>query len=137
MNKTNKEEISKKIIEYRDKGKSCSQSVLIATCTNQDVPLNEKELLSLAKGFSGGIGGTFDEGTCGALTGAILALGLLLPEDEEKNIVTSKQLLKFFKEKYGTLQCTKLTDGGKDKSHCNDYCVFVGETFSNLSNMLL
>ena len=137
MEKLNNEEIKEKILEYRENKKSCSQSVLTAICLKQDIPLDEKQLLSLGKGFSGGIGGTFDEGTCGALTGAIIALGLLLPDDEEKNVVLSKQLLKYFQEKYGTLQCKKLTNDGKDKSHCNEYCLFVGENFTQLTNMLL
>ena len=43
--------------------------------------MSQARLCALASGFSGGIGGTFDEGTCGALTGALIALGFL--EDDE------------------------------------------------------
>lgn len=136
MSEYNETEIKKRIQDYRDIKKSCSQATLTGICLNE-TSLTEKQLLSLGKGFSGGIGGTFDEGTCGALTGAIIAIGLLLPEDEEKNIIISKQLFKFFQEKYGTLQCKKLSKNGKDKSKCNEYCQFVGETFSKLANNLI
>lgn len=135
MSNYNENEIKTKIQDYRNNKKSCSQAVLTGICLNK-TKLTEKELLSLGKGFSGGIGGTFDEGTCGALTGAIIALGLLLPEDEAKNIAVSKQLLKFFQEKYGTIQCTKLTKNGEDKSKCDEYCQFVGEDFAKLLNNL-
>lgn len=131
MAQHNKEEIKNKIQEYRDNKKSCSQSVLTAICKDK-TNLTEQELLRLGKGFSGGIGGTFDEGTCGALTGAIIALGLLEPD--EKNMAISKQLLKFFQAKYGTVQCAKLTDDGADKSKCDEYCQFVGENFTELAN---
>jgi C_GCAxxG_C_C family probable redox protein len=124
--------LKKQIQDYRDDGKSCSQSVLTSICTTLDCNLTEKQLLSLSKGFSGGIGGTFDEGTCGALTGAIIALGLLLPDDEKINVAISKQLLKFFQEEFGTLQCGKLTDNGNDKSICDPCCLFVGEKFVSL-----
>ena len=135
MSKYNEKEIKTKIQDYRNNKKSCSQSVLTGISLNK-TKFTEKELLSLGKGFSGGIGGTFDEGTCGALTGAIIALGLLLPEDETKNAVISKQLLKFFQEKYNTIQCCKLTNNGEDKSKCDEYCQFVGENFSKLMNNL-
>lgn len=135
MSKYNEKEIKTKIQDYRNNKKSCSQSVLTGISLNK-TKFTEKELLSLGKGFSGGIGGTFDEGTCGALTGAIVALGLLLPEDETKNAVISKQLLKFFQEKYNTIQCCKLTNNGEDKSKCDEYCQFVGENFSKLMNNL-
>ncbi|MBX7076864.1 MAG: C-GCAxxG-C-C family protein [Methanobacteriaceae archaeon] len=133
----NTEKLTNKIQEYRDDGKSCSQSVLTAICTELDCQLNENQLLGLGKGFSGGIGGTFDEGTCGALTGAIIAVGLLLPDEPQKNVAISKQLLKFFQEEYDTLQCGKLTDNGNDKSICDPCCQFVGEKFSELAKDLL
>ena len=43
-------------------------------CEVSNQPMSQARLCALASGFSGGIGGTFDEGTCGALTGALIAL---------------------------------------------------------------
>ena len=51
----NTEKLTNKIQEYRDDGKSCSQSVLTAICTELDCQLNENQLLGLGKGFSGGV----------------------------------------------------------------------------------
>ncbi len=53
-------------------------------CEVANHPMSQARLCALASGFSGGIGGTFDEGTCGALTGALIALGFL--EDDEIKI---------------------------------------------------
>ena len=66
--------VKEKIEEYR-KDYSCSQATLMGICDVAGMPT--EELALLAKGFSGGIGGTFSEGTCGAVTGAVMALGLL------------------------------------------------------------
>ena len=53
-------------------GFNCSQAVLASFADTTD--LDESAALKLAAGFGGGIGCT--GGTCGALTGAIMALGL-------------------------------------------------------------
>lgn len=79
----NSKSVEEKIRQYRV-FKSCSQSTLIGLCEVANHPMSQARLCALASGFSGGIGGTFDEGTCGALTGALIALGFL--EDDEIKI---------------------------------------------------
>jgi hypothetical protein len=59
---------------------------------------DDVDLVRLGKGFSGGIGGTFSEGTCGAVTVAIMALGLIC-DDEKEIVAASKQLFNDFKDK--------------------------------------
>ena len=81
---------------------------------------------SLAKGFSGGIGGTFSEGTCGAVTGAVMALGLL-GADEKQIISASKKLFNEFKDKYESVTCGYISKDGDDKSPCVEVCLFAGE----------
>ena len=76
----NSKSVEEKIRQYRV-FKSCSQSTLMGLCEVANHPMSQARLCALASGFSGGIGGTFDEGTCGALTGALIALGFL--EDDE------------------------------------------------------
>lgn len=70
----NSKSVEEKIRQYRV-FKSCSQSTLMGLCEVVNHPMSQARLYALASGFSGGIGGTFDEGTCGALTGALIALG--------------------------------------------------------------
>lgn len=119
----NSEEIKRNIEQLRE-NYSCSQSTLMGLCENCD--LNQEQLAILGSGFSGGIGGTFDEGTCGALTGAIIALGFLEdnPESVKKH---SKELYEIFKDEYGSVECGVISKNGEDKSPCVDCCLFIAE----------
>jgi C_GCAxxG_C_C family probable redox protein len=74
--KLDKEILEEKIREYRT-FKSCSESTLIGLCETAEADITPQEMTKLACGFAGGMGGTFDEGTCGAVTGALIANGIL------------------------------------------------------------
>ena len=116
-------EVVKKIEEYR-KDYSCSQATLMGICDVAGMPT--EELALLAKGFSGGIGGTFSEGTSGAVTRAVMALGLL-GADEKQIISASKKLFNEFKDKYESVTCGYISKDGDDKSPCVEVCLFAGE----------
>ena len=74
--KLDKEILEEKIREYRT-FKSCSESTLMGLCETAEADINQKEIVKLACGFAGGMGGTFGEGTCGAVTGALIGNGIL------------------------------------------------------------
>ncbi len=63
---------AERAISLFQEGFNCSQSVLAAWCSR--FGLDEETALKMAAGLGGGIGRT--GGICGALTGAILVLGL-------------------------------------------------------------
>ena len=115
--------VEEKVRHYRD-FKSCSQSTLMGLLEVANHPMSQARLCALASGFSGGIGGTFDEGTCGALTGALMALGFL-ENDETKIKTDAKKLYDAFKEEYVSPQCGVISKNGDDKSPCVDCCVFA------------
>ena len=115
--------LEEKIRAYRTT-KSCSESTLIGLCECYQYPMSSKNLSKLACGFAGGIGGTFDEGTCGAVTGALIANGLILDDNTEIKS-NAKEIFNAFKREYGTVRCDKITDHGFDKSQCVDCCVFI------------
>lgn len=119
-----------KIREYRI-FKSCSESTLMGLCETAEYPISQPEMCKLACGFAGGIGGTFDEGTCGAVTGALIANGLLV-DDEVKIKRNAKQIFNTFKEEYGTVRCDKISNKGEDKSPCVDCCVFIAKKVAEL-----
>ena len=117
---------SKKVVERvkywrKDEGKSCSQGTLMGIGEVAGLDLEELELL--ASGFSGGIGATFEDGTCGGLTGAVMALGLL-GKDNAMIKSMSKDLFNAFKAEYGAVTCGEISDKGKDKSPCVELCLF-------------
>ena len=122
--------LEEKIREYR-KSKSCSESTLMGLCETAGTDITKDEMTKLACGFAGGIGGTFDEGTCGAVTGALMANGLIL-DDVSTIKSNAKEIFNAFKEEYGTVRCDKISDYGKDKSPCVDCCVFIAKKVSDL-----
>ena len=90
---------------------NCAQSVLTAYA--EDFGINKNQALSLAVGFGGGMGRTQD--VCGAVTGAIMVLGLSSDFKEEDrrdkiNMVYSKvqRFLNEFGEAKGTTKCRDL-----------------------------
>ncbi|MBE6502910.1 MAG: C_GCAxxG_C_C family protein [Methanobrevibacter sp.] len=124
--------LEEKIREYR-KSKSCSESTLIGLCETADIDITQKEMTKIACGFAGGMGGTFDEGTCGALTGALIANGLIFDNTSEIKS-NAKELFNIFKNEYGTVRCDKISKNGTDKSPCVDCCVFIANYIADSVN---
>ena len=128
--KLDKEILEEKIREYR-KSQSCSESTLRALCETADADITSGEITRLGSGFAGGIGGTFDEGTCGAVTGALMANGIVL-EDVSKIKANAKEIFNTFKEEYGSVCCGTITNNGEDKSPCVDCCVFIANKVADM-----
>jgi C_GCAxxG_C_C family probable redox protein len=94
-------------------GFNCSQSVFVPFAMQQGV--GREAALKLSTGFGGGM--VYRGETCGAVTGAMMAIGLLTgrseAEDTQARDVTYgliKQLNNGFSEKHGSLQCAKLLE---------------------------
>ena len=90
---------------------NCAQSVLAAYAG--DFGMDKNRALSLAVGFGGGIGRT--QGICGAVSGAVMALGLSSDYKEEDgrakiNAVYEKvhRFIDEFSERKGTTKCRDL-----------------------------
>lgn len=126
-----KELISKDIERFKE-DHNCAQSVLMGICNNLDCDVSEEKLATLVSGFGGGIGGTFTDGTCGAITGTVVAFGLT-NDDAGKVQEMSKILFESFKEKFSSVQCGTLTEGGENKTHCINYCKFAGDLYADLN----
>ena len=89
-------------VAYHHKGFNCCQSVLAAY----------SDLTGLSQQASFDMGGGFGAGAhtgelCGAITGAILTLGMLTPVDP-----LAKEFQKRFQEKFGDLRCKPLLKAG-------------------------
>ena len=128
--KLDKQILEEKIREYRT-FKSCSESTLMGLCETAGADINQQQMVKLACGFAGGMGGTFDEGTCGAVTGALMANGIL-NDDPAEIKANAKEIFNTFKEEYGSVCCGKLTNNGDDKSICVDCCVFSANKAADL-----
>ena len=93
-------------------GYSCSQSVFSALAGRWNI---DRDLsLRLAAGLGGGIARS--AGTCGCVTGAILALGMtqgdVSPEanrtEKEKTYEFCRRFLRAFEERHGSTVCSEL-----------------------------
>jgi C_GCAxxG_C_C family probable redox protein len=106
-------EINKKTkaLAQFDKGYACSQSVFSAYA--EDLGLDQETALKIAGPFGGGMGRKAE--TCGAVTGALMALGLKYgatdPEDKEtkeKTYKLARQFLDRFEARHGSSRCKEL-----------------------------
>jgi C_GCAxxG_C_C family probable redox protein len=117
-------------ISMHDRRFNCAQSVACAFSDAVDV--NEKTLFRVCEGFGRGMGSM--DGTCGALTGAIVLAGLISSDgdtDEPKTKEATYDLVSAmserFKEKTGARICRDLkgADTGKPICSCPD-CIRAG-----------
>ena len=98
-----------KVLEFHKEGYNCAESIIKAfnEDTNLDIPV------SIASPFGGGMA---VGGTCGAITGTLIAVGALKgrnSSDEKNNTrVLSKEIINKVKEEYGTLECIELKKKG-------------------------
>lgn len=93
---------------------NCAQAVLMSFA--QDVGLTEEQAFKVAANFGSGMR---HGSTCGAITGALMALGLLGYGEKE-----ATALLKQVREGHGALDCATLLKTSHDqgiprKTHCD------------------
>lgn len=114
-----------KAIELHDKRFNCCQAV---ACTfAEEFGMDEQTLFKLCEGFGLGMGCM--DGTCGALSGAIMLAGLKnsdgsldSPATKADTYKISKEMLNRFREKCGSTICRELkgVDTGKMLCSCAD-----------------
>lgn len=99
-----------KAIELHHKGFNCCQSVLAAF--GDLTGLEEQTALDIAGGFGAGAG---TGELCGALTGAVMTLGLTHPVNpadpvgsKRRTVSLGKKAQKAFEDCYGSLRCGPL-----------------------------
>ncbi len=87
---------------------SCSQSVFSTLAP--ELGLDENTALKIGSAFGGGMSRHGE--VCGAVTGALMSLGLKFgstsPDDDEKVREASQELMRQFKETNGSLLCKEL-----------------------------
>ncbi len=102
-------------------GFSCSQSVLAVFAA--DLGLEHDAALRVAAAFGGGMGRT--GGTCGAVTGALMVLGLKYgvtvvdPVAKERTYALAREFIARFEARHGAIGCSALL--GADISTAEGY----------------
>lgn len=105
---------SEKAVDYFRNKFNCSQSVF--TVFGKVYGLDENDCLKISCAFGGGMGR--QQYTCGAVTGALMVIGLkygkALNDSEEKKQVTYAKTREFFEkftEMNGSINCLELLNG--------------------------
>ena len=105
-------------LENFNNGYNCCQSVILALAPED---YSKDQIVRISTGFGGGMGQ--EQEVCGAVSGAIMALGLKYGGTAENVPVTYgkvRELMKQFKEERGSIYCRKLlgcnlkTEEGKE-----------------------
>lgn len=112
---------------FREHGLSCSEAALLVVNLGFAGGLTTEQVLCLASGFGGGIGGSGC--VCGALSGGVLALGLFLGPVSRSGLGEKKfraLVARFhdsFRDKEGQVCCRDLiADFRKDRKGRAQYC---------------
>lgn len=119
-------DIREKALYWHKKGYNCAQAVL-AACSEL-TGLDERTALAISAGFGGGLR---SGEVCGAISGAVMALGMAYPftdgsdaEAKQKIAELSKQCVAAAEEKYRKIRCSEL----KGNIDCNEIICFMAET---------
>ncbi len=108
-------------VENKKNGMNCAQAV---ACAFEDkVSVDQETLLNMSQAFGVGIGATM-EGTCGAIVGASMIIGLAETEGRPAAMKKAGNLLREFKEQNKSVVCKELKGIGTGVvlRECND-CV--------------
>jgi C_GCAxxG_C_C family probable redox protein len=103
----------KEAIEKFKNGYNCAQSVFSVFA--EDLNLSSDSALKIASPFGSGI--AYMQETCGAVTGALMVIGLKYgrgingtQKDKERAYDLSKHFMAQFKEKFGCVNCLQLME---------------------------
>jgi C_GCAxxG_C_C family probable redox protein len=135
------------------RGFNCAECVLEAVLETVDTGL-PRDALKLATGFGGGVGLFGD--TCGAITGAVLAVGAVhgrhqLPQNEDRKAATAEaarqlygrpglyrifnQIPNRMQEKYGHTLCREITSPWQDQWLCRDHALHCRELITDAAEL--
>ncbi|MFL0194778.1 C-GCAxxG-C-C family (seleno)protein [Clostridium sp. WILCCON 0269] len=108
----------KKAVEFYKEGYNCAESIIKV--------VNQEKSLSIPVSIASPFGGGMAVGSsCGAITGALMALGAIKGRKEavEPNQAReyAKKIMGKIEEKYGTFQCTELKKKGVSCAEIIEY----------------
>lgn len=112
-------------IRRHDRGFNCAQAVACTYC--ELLGMEEEAVFRMTEGFGCGMGGM--DGTCGALSAAVLLTGLKnsdgnleAPKTKGRTYQLSREVVNRFQEKCGSVVCRDLkgVETGKPKHECAD-----------------
>ncbi|MBS5825482.1 MAG: C-GCAxxG-C-C family protein, partial [Clostridium argentinense] len=126
---------------YRNGDFYCSEAVVKTIRDEFELEISD-DAIAMASGFPVGMGGSGC--TCGAITGGIMALGMVFGRKEAKDprvgkaMEFSKKLHDDFKGKHNSLCCRFLTKGMElgSREHMNQCIAFTGEVAEKVARII-
>ena len=134
-----REKVEKAANDYFASGFNCAESVLIATMEARNETI-EPELIKTASALGGGVGGSHEE-LCGALSGGVLAIGLLYGRTQPgvdvqfARDLAAKLRERFIKE-FGSAKCGDLPESFGEQNDSDKCRKMVAVTAGMLSDLL-
>ncbi|MBM6861456.1 C-GCAxxG-C-C family protein [Clostridium saudiense] len=127
---------------YRNGDFFCSEAIVKTIKDEFELPVSD-EIVAAASGFPIGIGGSGC--TCGAVSGGVMALGLVFGRQEAKDpkvrktMELTKELHEKFRKNHKSLCCRILTKGldmgsGEHKEQCIS---FTGEVAEEVAKIIV
>lgn len=109
MNMEESQKVGKVAQAHFESGLLCAESVVAAIAEHQGV--DDKLATKMATGFCSGMARTC--GPCGALTGAVMGISLVLGRDSKRDSIAqtytaTKELVERFEGEFGAKDCQKL-----------------------------
>lgn len=127
---------------YRDGDFYCSEAIVRTIKDAFELPVSD-EVVAAASGFPVGMGGAGC--TCGAITGGVIALGLVFgrtkAKDERVNhtMALSNELHEIFRSRHKSLCCRTLTKGMTlgSPEHMEQCIAFTGEVAEEVAKIIM
>ena len=108
-------------VQIHVEGANCCQAVFMSCC--EKFGITQDQAWRLGAFFGGG----FRRGeVCGAVSGAIMALGMAYGDENNRQCGKSKEFLRDFEEKFGSVLCRELL-AKHQKKMCPELIRFVAE----------
>ena len=117
--------IQEEAVRLHGQGCNCAQSVL-AAC-GKYTGLEQQTALAVASGFGGGVR---SGEICGAISGAVMAIGLV-EKDPRKVAALSRQCVESFRQEFGCVRCQELK---QNRVSCDRLIEFGAQYVENLIN---
>ncbi len=110
---TTEEKAEKAVMLRQARSHSCCQSV--AEVLTEELPVDPAIVHQLAAGFAAGMGNM--EGTCGAMVGAAMAVGLKM-QGSRGAVAKAREVQEEFTRRCGALVCRELKGVGTGRVLC-------------------
>lgn len=117
--------IQEEAVLIHQTGCNCAQSVL-AAC-GKYTGLERETALRVAEGFGGGVR---SGEICGAISGAVMAIGLIEP-DKRKAATLSRQCVECFRRDFGCVRCVELK---QNRVSCDALIAYGAQHIEDLMN---